>query len=119
MNKTNKKNKLNKEWEYRRKLWKEAAGFFLEAQKVSLEKYKKTRTENNDWITVKEYGELLTKEKELIEKANYLWEIATKFWLDAILEVHGNIKIRWKGYNKITAPAECYLENGEIYKFEE
>ena len=32
-----------------------------------------------------------------------------KLWSEAILEVHGNIKLEWKGQ-------ECHLETGEVFK---
>ena len=111
-------NKLNEEWEYRRKLWKEAASLFFEAQGLLQEKYKKTRENDIDsWLSVEEYKKYERMDNLFIE-ANQIWKIANKFWLDTILKTYGNIKIKWKGYGKVTAPEECHLENGEIYKFE-
>ncbi len=39
-----------------------------------------------------------------------------KLWAEAILEVHGNIKLEWKNYNSDKQDYECHLETGEVFK---
>ena len=38
-----------------------------------------------------------------------------KLWAEAILRIHGNIKLEWKNYNKEKEDYECHLETGEIF----
>ena len=37
-------------------------------------------------------------------------------WLDAVIAVHGNIKLEWKNWNRTTKSHECHLETGEVFK---
>jgi DNA repair protein RecN (Recombination protein N) len=37
-------------------------------------------------------------------------------WLDAVIAVHGNIKLEWKNWNETTKSYECHLETGEVFK---
>jgi len=54
---------------------------------------------------------------------SFIWGIrlgfraeSDKLWAEAILQVYGNIKMKWKNYNSNKNDYECHLETGEIFK---
>ena len=49
-------------------------------------------------------------------EGNKLWAEGDKFWAEAILQVYGNIKMKWKNYNSNKNDYECHLETGEVFK---
>ena len=59
---------------------------------------------------------LYAEGNKLYAEGNKLWAEGNKLqaegndlWAEAILEVYGNIKIKWEG-------DECHLETGEVFK---
>jgi len=56
------------------------------------------------------------KGAKLWEEGDKLWIAGDKLWTEAILEVHGNIKMDWKNYSEEKKSYECHLETGEIFK---
>lgn len=51
---------------------------------------------------------------KLLAEGNKLQAEGDKLWAEAILAVHGNIKIEWKNYTE--KGFECHLETGEVFK---
>ena len=53
---------------------------------------------------------------KLWAEGNKLRAEGDKLWAEAVLEVHGNIKMEWKSRGDVL---DCYLEIGEVFKGDE
>ena len=53
---------------------------------------------------------------KLRAESDKLWAEGDKFWAEAILQVYGNIKMKWKNYNSNKNDYECHLGTGEVFK---
>ena len=63
-----------------------------------------------------EGDKLWAEGSKLWAEGNKLRAEGNKIWAEAILEVHGNIKIEWKNYNEEKKDYECHLETGEVFR---
>jgi hypothetical protein len=90
-----KKTLLQKAWEKRLKLLVKGRKLYVEGDKLYVEGRK-----------------LYVEGDKLWAEGDKLWAEGDKLFIEAVIEVHGNIKMEWKG-------GDCILENGEIYKAEE
>ena len=61
--------------------------------------------------------------KKKVLGLSFIWGIrlgfraeGDKLWAEAILQVYGNIKVKWKNYNSNKNDYECHLETGEVFK---
>ena len=63
-----------------------------------------------------ESNKLRAEGDKLRAKGDKLWAEGDKFWAEAILQVYGNIKMKWKNYNSNKNDYECHLETGEVFK---
>lgn len=113
MNKINKEIKeiLQSEWEERNKLRVEALEVRAEAEKL-LEKTKDIcargfSAEDNKLRAKKE--EILADADRLLAKSNGLLAKGNRFWAEAILNLCGNIEIKWEDDKK------CQID-GEIFR---
>ena len=111
--------KLQVQWQARSKLRAEGHKLWAEGHKLRAEGAKlwaegdKLRAEGDKlWA---EGDKLRAEGAKLWAEGDKLWAEGDKLWAEAILEVYGNIKLKWKlcgnGY-------DCQLENGEIYRFD-
>ncbi len=66
-----------------------------------------------------EGAKLHAEGNKLYAEGDKLYAEGNKLWAEAILQMHGNIKLEWKNWNKEHQSYECHLENGEVYGFEE
>jgi len=53
---------------------------------------------------------------KLRAEGDKLWAEGDKLWVEAIIEVYGNIKLKWNNYSSEKNDYECHLETGEIFK---
>ena len=99
--------KLSVQWNARLKLRAEGDKLWAEGNKLWAEG-NKLRAEGN---------KLRAEGNKLSAEGNKLWAEGDKLWAEAILEVYGNIKLKWKylGNDKY----DCELENGEVYRHDE
>jgi len=70
-----------------------------------------------------EGNKLWAESNKLMAEGSKLWAEGDKLmaegdilWLDAVISVHGNIKLEWKNWNCTTQSYECHLETGEVFK---
>jgi len=53
---------------------------------------------------------------KLYAEGNKLCAEGDILWLDAVIAVHGNIKLEWENWDETTKSYECHLETGEVFK---
>ena len=63
-----------------------------------------------------EGNKLQAEGNKLQAEGNKLQADGDILWLDAVIAVHGNIKLEWKNWNETTRSYECHLETGEVFK---
>ncbi len=61
-------------------------------------------------------SKLLDASNKLLAEGGMLQKEAQKFWVDAVSEVYGDIKIDWGNWSDEKQDCECHLGNGEIFK---
>ena len=66
--------------------------------------------------------QLMAEGDKLVAEGSNLWAEGSnlraegsKLWAEAIIEVHGNIKMEWKNWDSKKESYECHLETGEIF----
>ena len=53
---------------------------------------------------------------KLRAEGNKLRAESSKLWAEAIIQLYGNIQLKWKNYNLKKNDHECHLETGEVFK---
>ena len=93
-------------WKIRSKLRAEGDKLWAEGDKLHAEG-KKLRAEDD---------KLWAEGDKLWAEGDKLRAEGDRLWAEGILEVYGNIKLKWKNYNSEKQDYECHLETGEIFK---
>ena len=75
----------------------------------------KLYTESDKLYT--ESAKLYAESDKLCAKGAKLSAEGDKLWDEAILNVHGNVRLEWKNWNEAHQSYECHLDNGEVYDF--
>ena len=94
-------------WNIRLKLYAEGNKLWAEGNKLWAEGSKLRAEGNKLWA---EGDKLYAEGDKLCAEGNKLMAEGNKLWAEAILEVHGNIKLEWK------PNGDCVLETGEVFK---
>lgn len=97
---TEKSEILKKAWEKRCKLRRKGNKLCLKSRK----------------FYSKDGRETYAKGEKLRVECNKLWNEGDALWANCILEVCGNIKIKWNNRSIDNFDSECHLETGEIFK---
>ena len=63
-----------------------------------------------------EGAKLRAESDKLWAESHKLRAKGDKLWAEAIIEMYGDIKIKWVNYNSKTQDYDCELETGEIFK---
>ena len=89
------------------KLWAESDKLCAESNKFCAEGNKLWAEGDKFWA---ESNKLRAEGDKLRAEGDKLWAEGDKFWAEAILQVYGNIKMKWKNYNSNKNDYECHLE---------
>jgi len=63
-----------------------------------------------------EGDKMLAEGYKMLAEGDIMWAEGDKMWTEAIIEVYGNIEIKWKNWNENQKDYECHLETGEIFR---
>lgn len=89
-------------------IWETRLHFRAEGDKLWAEG-NKLRAEGNS---------LSAEGSKLCAKGDRLCAKGDKLWTEAVIAVHGNIKLKWINWNEEYQSYECHLKTGEIFGFE-
>ena len=88
------------------KLCAEGSNFYAEGNKLRAESSK----------LCAEGNKLCAEGNKLRAEGNKLCAEGSKLWAEAIIQLYGNIQLKWKNYNLKKNDHECHLETGEVFK---
>ena len=94
-------------------IWNLRLGFRAKGNKLRAEADKRWAEGNKSWA---EADKLWAEADKFWVESNKLYAVGNELWVEAILEVYGNIKMEWKNYNLEKQDHECHLETGEVFK---
>ena len=95
------------------KLRAEGDKLYAEGNKLRAEGGK-LRAEGNKLYA--EGDKLCAEGNKLCAEGDKLRAEGNKLWAEAIIEVHGNIKLEWENWDSNKNDHECHLETGEVFK---
>jgi len=100
-------------WGWRIGFWAEGNKLWAEGDKLWAEGDKLWAEEGKLWA---EGGKLCAEGGKLCAEGDKLRAEGNKLWAEAIIAVHGNIRMEWKNYSPEKDDFECHLETGEVFK---